>query len=115
MTGDARARQIRQIKVAARALFAADEAAERDCYAAITGVRSCRAMTDAQLRQVGDYLARATGHKPDRPIALRPSSSSALAARLAPSGSRFTAEPEGVFFPAARRRTVRLIPSPARR
>lgn len=82
MTPASRAAQLRQIKAAARALFDGDEAAERDCYAAITGLRYCRAMSAAQLRQVGDYLARATGHKPDRPIAFRPSSSADLASRL---------------------------------
>jgi len=79
MNRAARSRQIRQIKAAARTLFRADEAAERDCYEQVTGARSCRAMTGAQLRQLGDYLARASGHKPGRPIHLAPDSSRDLA------------------------------------
>lgn len=79
MKADARKRQIIQIKAASRTVFGDDDDAARDCYESITGRRSCREMTDAQLRQVGDYLAKASGHKPDRPISLRPNSSSDLA------------------------------------
>ena len=82
MKKDARVRQLQQIKIASRRLFRDDEDAMRDCYESVTGRRFCRAMTDAQLRQLGDYLARATGHKPGRRFALRQGSSLDLAARL---------------------------------
>jgi len=85
---DARIRQIVQIKAASRRLFGADEDAMRDCYQSVTGVRFVRTMTDAQLRQLGDYLARATGHKPGRPFALRPGSSLDLARELAEYADR---------------------------
>lgn len=78
----ARNAQIRQIKAASRALFGDDEQAMRACYQQVTSERSCSAMTDAQLRQLGDYLAKATGHKSDRRIALRPNCSLDLAERL---------------------------------
>lgn len=83
MNRDARNRQLRQIKAAGRSIFRGDEAAERDCYESLTGKRSCRLMTDAELRQVGDYLARASGHKPDKPVTFAPSSSRDLALVLA--------------------------------
>ena len=82
MNPSSRSRQIRQIKAAGAALLDGDEQAQRDLYEKLTGVRSCTAMTDAQLRQVGDYLARATGHKPDKRVAFRASSSVDLAERL---------------------------------
>jgi hypothetical protein len=78
----ARTNQIRQIKAASRALFGDDEQAMRDCYEQVTSERSCSAMTDAQLRQLGDYLAKATGHNSTRKIALRPNCSIDLAERL---------------------------------
>lgn len=74
--------QIGQIKAASKALFGDDEGAMRDCYAQVTGVRACREMTDGQLRQLGDYLAKATGHNSTRKIALRPNCSLDLAERL---------------------------------
>lgn len=77
-----RTNQIRQIKAASRALFGDDEQAMRDCYEQVVSARSCSAMTDAQLRQLGDYLAKATGHKSDRKVALRPNCSLDLAERL---------------------------------
>lgn len=87
MTPSSRNNQLRQIKAAGRAFFldesgAYSEDLERACYMRLTGTTHCRCMTDAQLRQVGDYLARGTGHKPERKVALRPSSSSDLVARL---------------------------------
>lgn len=87
MTPTSRNAQLRQIKAAGRAFFldesgAYSETLERACYLRLTGTTHCRCMTDAQLRQVGDYLARGTGHKPDRKVALRPSSSTDLVSRL---------------------------------
>lgn len=82
MTPASRNNQLRQIKAAARTLFARDEEGERALYLRLTGTAYCRCMTDAQLRQVGDYLARASGHKPDKKVSLRPNSSLDLVARL---------------------------------
>lgn len=87
MTPESRNRQLRQIKAAGKEFFrdesgAYSEALEREAYCRLTGTTHCRCMTDAQLRQVGDYLARGTGHKPDKKVALRPSSSMDLVARL---------------------------------
>lgn len=87
MIRESRNAQLRQIKAASRVLFEADEAAMRACYAQVTGVERCRDMTDAQLRQLGDYMARATGHKPDRKVALRTHCSLDLARLLGVAAS----------------------------
>ncbi|MBX3352127.1 MAG: hypothetical protein KF684_04280 [Phycisphaeraceae bacterium] len=87
MIRESRNNQLRQIKAASRVLFDTDEAAMRACYLQVTGVERCRDMTDAQLRQLGDYMARATGHKPGRKVALRTSCSLDLADRLAKASS----------------------------
>jgi len=86
MNAAARSRQIRQVKAAARALWDGDEAAERDTYEALTGLRRVSEMSDAQLCQVGDYMAAATGRRPTSgagPVPLRPNSSGHLSGRLA--------------------------------
>ncbi len=82
MTPDTRNRQIRMIKAAGRTIFKGDEDAERDLYETITRKRRCSEMTDAELRQVGDYLARATGYQPERRVSFRSCSSADLAHRL---------------------------------
>jgi len=94
MNKAARSRQIRQIKAASASMFDGDEDAMRDCYEQVTGQRFCRDMADAELRQLGNYLAKATGHKPQRKVTLRPGGSLDLAEMLAKYAGR---EPPGTW------------------